>query len=137
MKKVVFVGITDKNGKEPFDSSTKSGQIIDLIIKELPCCCEKINYISYAPLDELGKLRYPTKGELSDAFPFFQQTILQLSPDLIVICGNMIFDELKRHSFSGWCFLKIKHPSYVWVYHRKELDGYINETVKQINKIIS
>lgn len=136
MKKIIFVGITNKEGKEPFDSSTKSGAILDVIIDQLDAQCEKMNYVSYAPKDQNGKLRYPTKEELNQAYSEFQANILKHNPDLLVVCGTMIFKELKQHGFDSCNILKIYHPSYIWVYKRKQLDSYIRDVCKQIKEII-
>lgn len=136
MKKVVFVGISNKCDKSAFDCSTASGKIIEHIIKHLSCACEKINYVSYAPTDLSGKLRYPTKEELHDSYQSFICHVKTLKPDLLVVCGNLVFKELKRHDFSFCKILRIYHPSYIWVYKRSELDHYYEETLDQIKKII-
>ena len=136
MKKIIFVGITNKEGKNPFDSSTKSGAILDAIIAQLDAKCEKTNYVSYAPKDQNGKLRYPTKIELDQAYLDFQTNIFKQNPDLLVVCGTMIFKELKKHGFDFCNILKIYHPSYIWVYKRKQLDSYIHDVCQQIKEII-
>ncbi len=136
MSKVCFVGITDKIGMKPFDPSTKSGIIIDQIISQLDFDCDKINYVSFSPLSENGKLRYPTKDELTNSFVSFQERISQIQPDLLVVCGKMIAKELQKHNFYQDKVLIIYHPSYVYVYKRNHIDSYVQEVVKQIKEII-
>lgn len=136
MKKICFVGITNKVHLEPFDFSTKSGQIIQEIISRLDVMAFKMNYVDYAPIGENGKLRYPTKSELREAFPVFQEKILNLAPDLLVVCGNMVAKELEIHQFYQDKILVIYHPSYVYVYQRNHTEQYILDVVKQIKEII-
>lgn len=137
MKRVVFVGITDKVSLSPFDSSTKSGAILDQIIEKLNCSCFKMNYVPFAPLNELGKLRYPNQVELAQAYLPFLKSIKELNPDLLVVCGNMVWNELKKHSFSSCDIIKIYHPSYVWVYQKSQVGTYVEQTVIQIKKILA
>ena len=46
MKKVLFVGISDKDGMEPFDEKTNSGWIIHSISEQLNCVSYFLNYVS-------------------------------------------------------------------------------------------
>lgn len=133
----MFVGISDKEGMEPFDKKTDSGRIIHSISEQLNCVSYFLNYVSYPPKDSQGKLRYPNHQELLASFPSFQERVLEIQPDLIVVCGNMIFQELKRHSFYQETILKIYHPSYVWIYRRSTLNEYIISVVEQIKRMIS
>lgn len=99
MKRVVFVGITDKVSLSPFDSSTKSGAILDQIIEKLNCSCFKMNYVPFAPLNELGKLRYPNQVELAQVYLPFLKSIKELNPDLLVVCGRWFGMNLKNILF--------------------------------------
>lgn len=132
MKKICFVGISDKVGLSPFDSSSHSGKIVDQIIARLNVQAFKINYVSFPPLDEKGKLRYPTKKELEDSFPVFQKKVLEINPDVLVICGNMISKEIQKYRFYVDRSITIYHPSYIYVYHRKEIEQYIQDVVSKI-----
>lgn len=132
----MFLGITDKVGKTAFDSTTKSGEIIEDIIKKLPCECFKMNFVSFPPLKENGKLRYPTREELEDSVSSFKTSIEELQPNLIVVCGKMIFNFLKKKQLYQDKTIMIYHPSYIWVYQRKNLECYKNDVVKQIVKML-
>lgn len=133
MKTICFVGISDKENKQPFDSSTKSGAIVDQIIQGLSFSCIKMNYVSFVPKDKKGKLRYPTKEELSHSFFDFQEKIKRINPDLIVVCGTIIQKELKKKNWNFCPSLFIYHPSYILIYKRNCLNSYINETIKKVN----
>jgi len=136
MKKVCFVGITNKIGLEAFDSSTKSGEIIHQIISLLDVEAFLMNYVNDAPTNEHGVLRYPTSFELEASYDSFQQRILEINPDLIVVCGKMIAKELKKKNFYQDKVLVIYHPSYIYVYHRNDLESYLFDVVCKIKEII-
>ena len=131
--KVLFVGLSNKPNIEPFDSSTKSGQVVDSIIKKINFECYKINFVNYAPIDSGGKLRYPTKKEIESAVPDFVNSVANLRPDLIVSFGAIVSDELRKIDLMNIQIICEKHPSYISVYKRKFLDEYIDNIVLQIN----
>lgn len=133
MKRILFIGLSDKKGVLPLQSGTKSGDIIDKIIKDLNEDCYKINLVNFVPLDDNNKLRYPNKVEMDKGYENLKEIINQIKPDLCVLLGNIVIKYLspKLHNFIG-----IIHPSYIFVYKRKYIDSYINETVLQIkNKL--
>jgi hypothetical protein len=61
------VGLSNKPSLEPFDISTNSGKVLQMIIDKSACEFFKINLVDYAPLDSSNKLRYPSKKEINDA----------------------------------------------------------------------
>lgn len=131
--KVLFVGISNKLGKEPFDELTNSGKIVKKIIDNLNCETYKLNIVSYAPIDDNKKLRYPTKEEINKEIPIFMKKVDKIRPDIIVLFGNIVCDSLKKINFKNIKIIKEKHPSYMYVYRRKYLDEYIIKIVEQIN----
>ena len=70
MKKVVFVGLSNKKDKEPFDKTTNSGKIINEIINHLNYECHKLNLVPFTPTDESGKIRYPTNEEIKKSIKY-------------------------------------------------------------------
>ena len=132
MKKVVFIGLSNKKDKEPFDKTTNSGKIINEVINHLDCKCFKINLVPYAPLNESGKLRYPTKEEIKKALNDFKKTIKKLKPDCIVGLGNIVNKELKKIKKYQNILICETHPSYVYVYKKRELNQYIKNLEKKI-----
>lgn len=135
MKTVCFVGISNKEGKKPFDSTTNSGKVIDQIISQVDVNCEKVNYVSFVPTDDFGKIRYPSKTELEESFPLFQKKVYTMNPDLLIVCGKMIARQLKKHNFYQDKMLEVVHPSYIWVYKRAFLHQYIQEIVMKIQSL--
>jgi len=127
-----ILGLSNKKGVAPFDESTLSGKVLkkfkseDVVMK---------NLVQFAPLDEVGKLRYPTKKELSEAAIEFLKDI---SDESIVIClGDLVFNsfvdclsiEVDRNKFEveNTVFFKVAHPSYIGRFKRKEMDKYLDE----------
>ena len=49
--KIVFVGLSNKINKMPFDITTNSGKIVHEIISRLKDDCYLMNLVDYAPLD--------------------------------------------------------------------------------------
>lgn len=51
MKKIIFIGLSDKIGCIPLQSDTKSGMLIDKIIKNINAKSYKINLVNFPPVD--------------------------------------------------------------------------------------
>jgi hypothetical protein len=133
--KILFVGLSNKLNKEPFDIHTNSGKIVHDIIKQLNHECYLVNLVQYPPVDKNGKLRYPTKLEIKEAIPAFLKYTDTIKPDLIVSFGKTVSDELSKIVIINKILLTKNHPSYIWVYKRNSLDSYIDDIVKTINSI--
>ena len=131
--KVLFVGLSNKPNVEPFDSSTNSGKVVDSIINKLECDCHKVNLVNYAPVNENNKLRYPTTNEISAVIPEFMEFVTNLKPDLIVAFGNVVSNELQKIDMLNCKIIYHKHPSYILVFQRKNLENYISKIVSEIN----
>ena len=51
------------------------------------------------------------------------------------------FDKLEGYNFTyyeykGIYFIPIQHPSYIWIYKRKEINNYINNILSVINILL-
>jgi len=132
IKKILFVGLSDKVGCMPLQSGTISGDLVDRIIAGINGECHKINLVNFAPLDENGKLRYPTKSEMDIGYRHLQELIKELNPDICVLLGNKVSKYLSNKVTS----LSIQHPSYISVYRRKSIDEYINDSINLVNSAI-
>ena len=134
--KILFVGLSNKPGLEPFSAKTNSGKIVDKIIGSLDHECYKINLVGYAPMGENNKLRYPTKAEIKDSLPNFLGYVDNLSPDLIVSFGGIASDTIKKINVLNCKVIYKQHPSYIYVYKRNYVDEYAREIVIDINKYL-
>lgn len=132
--KILFVGLSNKPNTEPFDAKTNSGKVVDMIVKSLDCECYKINIVSYAPIDENNRLRYPTKTEIQDSVPDFMNYTNKLNPNLIISFGNIVSNTLRKIDCIKNITLYKKHPSYMYIYKRQHLDKYIEDIVMEINE---
>ena len=131
MYKIAIIGISNKPNCKPLDDTTNTGKIITEITNNFPEIeFYKTNLVNFAPLNELGKLRYPTKQEVKDNMPNLLNDIKNCNA---VIClGNKVSKYLNGKVEN---IISIKHPSYIWIYKRKELDSYIDEVVNMIKQM--
>jgi hypothetical protein len=134
--KVIFVGMHNKPGKLPLDSTTKSGKIIDSIIEKIEATCIKTNLcdIDYFPKDKKTiyacSLEWVSKQKPSD-------------DTIIVLLGGWVQKNLK---FGGYIqedlslkkpnFIKIAHPASIF-FGKESKDKYINNAVEIIKKHIA
>lgn len=132
--KIIFLGLSNKKDLLPFDESTNSGKIINDIINKLDDKCLKLNLVQYAPLDKNGKLRYPNKKEINNSIPIFLKTVKSFNPDLIIGFGNIVKDEISKIDLLKNKIIFKKHPSYIFVYDRKNINNYINDIINDVNK---
>lgn len=122
--KVIFIGLSNKIGKDPLASDTISGALVDDIINKLNMKCIKTNLVTFAPLDCNGKLRYPNEREKNVGFVELKKLYLSNKPCILVCLGNKVFDFLDNKLEN---LIKIKHPSYIAVYRRNSVNDYIVE----------
>jgi hypothetical protein len=81
--KIIFVGMFNKPGKLPLDSSTKSGRAIDDIAKQLQAECVKTNLFDteYYPKDDNENFGRAT---------IWWQRVRVDEKDIIVLLGNLV-----------------------------------------------
>lgn len=99
--RVIFVGMHNKPGKAPLDSTTKSGKLIDRVIAQLPgLTCEKSN---------LWDCDYWPKGA---GFNYNWPSYVEYDSDDIVVClGTCVIAAFRRGPIP---FIHVGHPSAVW-----------------------
>lgn len=147
MKKILWVGLSDKIGEPPLSIKTNTGKIVHEIELNLQDFQHhKTNLVNFAPINKKGKLRYPTLEEMDFGFKRLQTKILNNDFDIIVLLGQKVSDIFAKHLKMDINFktdfmtvfnfeikiISIKHPSYIWIYKRKYLDQYRQEIIKQI-----
>lgn len=121
MKRVIFVGVHNKPGKEPLDSSTVSGKRIDSIIKNLDGYeCVKSNLFEIE--------RQPTKDESDGLIEKWFLKYWQSDNDICVLLGNQV-----QYSFPNIpCkIVRLAHPSLQ--YSKVSPTDYINNAVTLIH----
>jgi uracil-DNA glycosylase family 4 len=144
------VKVIDVNNEIPLSSKTNSGKLI-LNIESM---CKstlfyKTNVVKCLPLKD-GKIRYPTKIEMTNCFHNFNSEIMNIQPKIVFLLGKQVSDfickklnietEKLDNEFNYSTFKKkniiyvpIHHPSYILVYKRKKIDNYMSKIVELIN----
>ena len=93
----------------------------------------KTNLVKFTPKDEKGKIRYPSKEEISSQLNLLIEEIKTKQPKVILAMGNMVSDYLQSvKELIPTNIEKVEHPSYISVYRRKQIDEYL----EKINGII-
>lgn len=152
VSEVMCVGLSAKaNTIEPaLCETTNSGNIIAQI--ESKCrglSFYKTNLVKGVPTGSNGKIRYPTKMEMSLCYPNLIGEIEVVSPRVVLLLGekvsNFILSELSiskksggdifsyyPHEFGGVKYIPIHHPSYIRVYKYSRIEEY----VKAVSSIV-
>ena len=117
--RIIIVGVHNKPGLKPLDSSTKSGKLIDRISKQLSIDVEKTNLfnVDYMPKNDGKKLL------ISEWY----WTHLPTTEDVVVLLGSIVHKEFK---FNIKNLIKIKHPASIWSH--KRMDEYVDHAVLKI-----
>lgn len=154
---VYFVGLSAKPHCEHLAPETRTGYIIEQIVQRLPSVrIVKTNLVRTPPLDQEGKLRYPNPNEMQRGWNELQHEMNRTSPDLLVTLGQQVSSFLRSQmgvqpakpqlpsdfscgsylSQSRSCILSVHHPSFVYVYHRKDIDNYVANVVLSISSLV-
>jgi len=122
--KVIFVGMHNKPNKQPLDSSTMTGNVIDRIIEKIPATCIKTNLcdIDYFPKDK--RLIWACNLEWNER----QQPT---SDTIIVLLGGWV---QKNFLLTEAKIIKLTHPA--GIFGPKNKEKYIIESIEKINNAI-
>ncbi len=119
------MGIHNKPDKEPLDSSTKSGKLIDRVIfqidKEVECVKSNLFDFDRMPVMEKDK-----------AVVLWMMRVNYRNSDIVVLLGAITHGYFRRTKLSKMIF--VGHPSGVWSKDGKE--KYVFETVEKIRSKI-
>src|SRR4030042_3386549 len=154
---VYFIGLSAKPMCEHLAPETRTGYIIEQIIHHLPSInIVKTNLVKIPPIDQAGNLRYPNLNEMTLGWNDLQNDINQRLPYLLVTLGQQVSFFLRAQmgvqpaksqlpsdflytsylSQSRLYVLSIHHPSFVFVYRRKDMENYINNVVLSISSLV-
>jgi len=149
---VFWIGISAQRDEEgaplpPLATVTPSGRIVDEIIHR---CREhrhtKLNAVDKVLVDELGKLRNPTRKELEEGLRSITNTMQQSTSALFIFLGGLIrghlstrvlnraFQEYVVYDLFETRTLFVQHPSYVRVYKYRNLEDYQSGVVRLIRQ---
>lgn len=116
--RIIFVGMHNKGRLLPLDSSTKSGKLIDCVIKRLPD-------FEVLKSNLWGLDHYPRSTHFNYKLC---DRVGYTSDDIIVALGAYVQDAFRRSPFK---FVRMGHPSAVWS-HEKQKD-YVERALANIN----
>jgi hypothetical protein len=123
--KIVFIGIHNKEGLKPLDSSTDSGKRIDAIIANLngiECLKANLFDVSYMPLGVDAKAK---------AKDFVNRVGIQ-KEDVAVCLGKTVCDYLAKNL--KCTVLKVPHPSPMTMIRK---DDYIRDVANRLNNVLN
>ena len=145
------VKVKDTNTSKPLDANTRTGMLIEQIEEQIGgVSFYRTNLVKCFP-ESVGKIRYPTQKEMSCCFPNLVSELNNLSPKVVVLLGKQVADYVFKHygknSYSlnncfsyeaykvdGVSFIPVHHPSYILIYHRRNLNKYVDEISNIINE---
>ena len=101
MKRIIFVGMHNKEGMKPLDSHTKTGKIIDAVILKIKAECVKSNLCNTDYfVDDSYELLLQNKEWLERIEPS--------NEDIVITLGQWVYDNLQRGDFK---IIRSKHPA--------------------------
>ena len=150
---VYFVGLSAKPMCEHLAPETRTGNIIEQIIHDLPSIeAVKTNLVKIPPIDQEGNLRYPNPNEMQSGWNELQDEMNQTFPNLLVTLGQQVSFFLRSQmgvqpakpqlpsdfSYESYLsqsqsnILSVHHPSFIYVYRRKDIENYVENVVLSI-----
>lgn len=123
-RRIIFVGIHNKEGFEPLDSRTPSGKLIDKVIDQLEC-----KNVSKTNLFWTNYL--PPKEQISAYnFDWFTEHMPDINRDIVVLLGKQVAEY---YAFDETNVIKFPHPSPV--FRRLSDSSYIQNLSQKINEL--
>ena len=148
MKKsdIMFLGISakmkEKEDEMPLSENTNSGKLIKKIEERLVeenhnISCYRSNMVKCVPLNEDGKIRYPDNLEIENCIENLEYELNIVKPKLVVFLGRLVEKYLKKKIIElGYNVITIYYPSYIYMYRKKEIEKYVEESSKNILKYV-
>jgi len=119
--RIIFVGLHNKPEMKPLDILTKTGKLVNRIIKELPAGLDilKTNLFDVEVMPHQSKL-----PELANDWYW---THLPVDDDIIIVMGNMAHEYF---NFQGLNVIKVAHPASKRSH--AEMNDYVEKTANKI-----
>ncbi len=154
---IYFVGLSAKPMCEQLDPETRTGNIIQQIIRDLPDIeAVKTNLVKNPPIDQEGKLRYPNPTEMELGWRELEFEISRTLPSVVVTLGQQVSLFLRLQmgvqptkprlpsdfsyeadlSPSQSNILSVHHPSFIYVYRRNDISNYVENVVRTIVALV-
>lgn len=143
---IMFLGISAKmketEDEIPLSENTNSGKLIKMTEERLlkennNLLCYRSNIVKCVPLDKEGKIRYPDNLEIENCIDNLVYELSIVKPKVVVLLGRLVEKHLKKKiNELGYNTITIYHPSYIYVYRKKEIEKYVEESSKNILKYV-
>lgn len=143
---IMFLGISAKmketEDEIPLSENTNSGKLIKMIEERLleensNISCYRSNMVKCVPLDKEGKIRYPDSLEIENCIDNLVYELSIVKPKVVILLGRLVEKHLKKKIIElGYNTITIHHPSYIYVYRKKEIEKYVEESSKNILKYV-
>ncbi len=153
---IFWVGLSAKKSSKmlgPLSSETNTGRIIQMIEKDIPnMVTYKTNLVKCPPLNERGKLRYPTNAEIQTCIKNLDDEIKSLTPKIVFLLGEKVslavanyyqehFEKWRGYKYyytdiGGCYFIPIQHPSYIYIYKKRDVQEYISGIRDVIRRVL-
>ena len=143
---IMFLGISAKmketEDEIPLSENTNSGKLIKMIEERLleensNISCYRSNMVKCVPLDKEGKIRYPDSLEIENCIDNLVYELSIVKPKVVILLGRLVEKHLKKKIIElGYNTITIHHPSYIYVYRKKEIGKYVEESSKNILKYV-
>lgn len=148
---ILWIGISAKIGEKPLSEATNTGKLV----KQIEAACSKPGYktnlVKCPPVDKNGKLRYPNQAEIDCCFKNLLAEIAEVKPKVVILLGEKVCSavekklDIKLKRWRGFeyfatehndiWYLPVQHPSYIYVYKRKEAEKYVKKVAEAIGRI--
>ena len=144
---VMWVGLSSKKVENldknyPLEENTNSGKIIKEVEQMLPnVSYYKTNLVKCLPLDDKQKLRYPTTEEMNVCISNLVKEVEYLHPKIVFLLGEKVATFVEKY-YKKYpvnypvVFKKVEHPSYIYVYRKKNKADYIYKLVQMIQETV-
>lgn len=121
MEKIVFVGICNKEGYMPLDSRSRSGAVIERVIKGISIPCEKTNLFHgyFVPQVDFRKAAIKRFKIEENAF--------------YIGLGKIVEESLQHIGPNK--FKAFRHPG--WVLRNGMVEPYVKHMIVEINGILN
>ncbi len=154
---IFWIGLSAKkilcDTEVPLSPETNSGMLIHKIEEECKSVVSyKTNLVKCLPLTKQNKLRYPNKKEIDLCFEHLITEINAMSPKIVFLLGKRVYSSVEEHlgirlkKWDGFkyfyteheriYYVPVQHPSYIYVYKRKEIKRYIEGILEIINQLL-
>lgn len=154
---IFWVGLSAKKVLSDEDIPLSPDTNTGMLIRKIEEVCEEVttyktNLVKCLPLTEEQKLRYPNTTEIDCCFENLLGEIRSMSPRIVFLLGEKVYSSVAKHlkidfekwedfdyhykEYKGTYYVPIHHPSYIYVYKRKQMDDYIGSVERVIHSLL-